>query len=68
MNDLEKANALLTNKKFRLNDISKGTGISLDSLKSYSAGRIKLENVAWKTVYKLAEYYDRIFDVNSSRK
>lgn len=62
MNDLEKARALLESKRYRLKDIHEYTGISSNSLTSYSARRIKLENAAWKTVYKLARYYDQVTD------
>lgn len=58
MNDLEKAEALMTNKKYRLSDICKATGIPLNTLKSYSSGRSPLKTVAWERVHLLAKLYD----------
>lgn len=69
MNDLEKAMTLLESRKFRLKDIHEETGISLNSLSSYSSGRNKLKKAAWETVYKLALCYDKMNnEINSSRK
>ena len=42
--------ALLESKRFRLKDIHEEKGIPLDSLSSYFSGRVKIKNVAWKTV------------------
>lgn len=60
MNDLEKAEALMASKKYRLADICKATGIPLNTLKSYSSGRIPLKTVAWERVYLLARYYEKV--------
>ena len=68
MNDLEKAMALLESKRFRLKDIHEETGIPLNSLKSYSSRRVELKNIAWKTVYKLALCYEKMNNIDSSRK
>ena len=58
MNDLEKAIALLSNRKYKLTDISKKTGIPLITIRTYSSNHVKLKTAAWERVYKLAQLYD----------
>lgn len=59
-NDLEKAQALLANRNFKLKYISKSAEIPYETVKAYSRNPKKLETAAWKRVHELAQIYDRL--------
>lgn len=58
--DLEKAQALLANRNFKLKYISEKAEIPYVTIKAYSCNSKQLETAAWKTVHKLAQIYDRL--------
>lgn len=60
MDDLEKAQALLANRKYRLKNVSKDVDIPYATIKSYSQYPSKLRTAAWIRVNKLAQVYDRV--------
>ena len=60
MNDLDKAQKLLTAKLMPLNVISKKSKISYDTIRQYASHPEKLEKASWKKVYALALIYDEL--------
>ena len=58
MNDLEKAQKLLTAKLMPLNVISKKSRISYNTVRQYAAHSEKLEKASWSRIHKLALIYD----------
>lgn len=59
-NDLEKAQALLANRKYKLKTISEEVDIPYITIKTYSRQPDKLRTAAWIRVNKLARVYDRL--------
>lgn len=58
MNDLEKAQRLLTAKLMPLNVISNKSKISYDTIRQYASHPKKLKKASWVKVYTLALIYD----------
>lgn len=58
MNELEKAQKLLTAKLRPLNIISKKSEISYNTIRQYASHPEKLQKAAWIRVYTLALIYD----------
>lgn len=58
MNDLEKAQKLLTSKLMPLNRVAEKSRISYNTVRQYAAHSKKLENASWVRIHKLALIYD----------
>lgn len=59
MNDLEKASAVIAEKKFSFDDMSQASGASVPTLKAYRANPDKLKSAKWEVVHKLADMYGK---------
>lgn len=60
MNDLEKAQALLFNRKIKLKNIADSTGIPYPTIRSYIVNPNKMKTAAWITIYTLAQLYEEV--------
>lgn len=60
MNDVEKAQKLLTDSVINRAQISRQTGISQVALSNYATGKRDLKRAPWINVHKLAKLYDAI--------
>lgn len=60
MNDLEKAQKVIVNKMGTLKNISEQVKIPYPTLRNYVKEPKKMENAAWKNVYKIARVYDKL--------
>lgn len=58
MNELEKAQKLLTSKLMPLNRVAEKSRISYNTVRQYAAHSEKLQKAAWIRVYTLALIYD----------
>ena len=67
-NDLEKAQALLANRNFKLKYVCEKAEIPYVTIKAYSCNPKKLETAAWKRVHKLAKIYDRLMSAGMQPK
>ncbi|QIA88607.1 type I-E CRISPR-associated protein Cse1/CasA [Lactobacillus johnsonii] len=68
MNGLDKAKALISNRKVKLKDISKKTGIAYPTIRAYSVNPDKLKNAAWKSITALSNLYDELDDKHKIQK
>lgn len=59
MNDLEKASAVIAEKKFSFDDMSQASGASVPTLKAYRANPDKLKSAKWEVAHKLACMYGK---------
>ncbi|MDC2827638.1 hypothetical protein [Limosilactobacillus mucosae] len=59
MNDLQKASAVIAEKKFSFDDMSQASGASVPTLKAYRANPDKLKSAKWEVVHKLADMYGK---------
>lgn len=59
MNDLEKAKAVIAEKKYSFDDMSQASGASVPTLKAYRANPDKLKSAKWEVVHKLADMYGK---------
>lgn len=59
MNDLQKAQAVVTDKNNSFAKLEKASGASIPTLKAYRADPDKLETARWITVNKLASIYNK---------
>ena len=59
MNDLQKASAVIAEKKFSFDDMSQASGASVPTLKAYRANPDKLKSAKWEVVHKLADMYSK---------
>lgn len=59
MNELEKAQAVVTDKNNSFAKLKKGSGVPIPTLKAYRADPEKLRTAKWITVHKLASMYEK---------
>lgn len=59
MNDLEKAKAVIAEKKYSFDAMSQASGASVPTLKAYRANPDKLKSAKWEVVHKLADMYGK---------
>lgn len=60
MNDLQKAQSLIFNRKIRLKTISQMTGIAYPTIRSYVVNPDKMRTAAWERINSLAHLYDKL--------
>lgn len=59
MNDLQKACAVIAEKKFSFETMQEASGASVPTLKAYRANPDKLKSAKWEVVHKLADMYGK---------
>ena len=59
MNDFEKAQSVMIEKKYTFDDMSQASGASVPTLKAYRANPEKLKSAKWEVVHKLADMYGK---------
>lgn len=59
MNDFEKAQSVMIEKKYTFDDMSQASGASVPTLKAYRANPDKMKSAKWEVVHKLADMYDK---------
>lgn len=59
MNDFEKAQSVMIEKKYTFDDMSQASGASIPTLKAYRANPEKLKSAKWEVVHKLADMYGK---------
>lgn len=59
MNDLEKAKAVIAEKKYSFDAMSQASGASIPTLKAYRANPDKMKSAKWEVVHKLADMYGK---------
>lgn len=59
MNDFEKAQSVMIEKKYTFDDMSQASGASVPTLKTYRANPEKLKSAKWEVVHKLAGMYGK---------
>lgn len=59
MNDLEKAKAVIAEKKYSFDAMSQASGASIPTLKAYRANPDKMKSAKWEAVHKLADMYGK---------
>lgn len=57
MTELDKAQAVVTDKNNSFAELKKVSGASIPTLKAYRADPEKLRSARWSTVHKLASMY-----------
>lgn len=59
MNDFQKAQSVMIEKKYTFDAMSQASGASVPTLKAYRANPDKLKSAKWEVVHKLAEMYGK---------
>lgn len=59
MNDFEKAQSVMIEKKYTFEAMSQASGASVPTLKAYRANPDKLKSAKWEVVHKLADMYGK---------
>ena len=59
MNDFEKAQSVMIEKKYTFDDMSQASGASVPTLKAYRANPDKMKSAKWEVVHKLADMYGK---------
>ena len=59
MNDFEKAQSVMIEKKYTFEAMSQASGASIPTLKAYRANPDKLKSAKWEVVHKLADMYGK---------
>lgn len=59
MNDFEKAQSVMIEKKYAFDAMSQASGASIPTLKAYRASPDKLKSAKWEVVHKLADMYGK---------
>lgn len=59
MNDLQKAKAVIAEKKYSFETMQEASGASVPTLKAYRANPDKLKSAKWEVVHKLADMYGK---------
>lgn len=59
MNDLQKAKAVIAEKKYSFEAMQEASGASIPTLKAYRANPDKLKSAKWEVVHKLADMYGK---------
>lgn len=59
MNDFEKAQSVMIEKKYTFDDMSQASGASIPTLKAYRANPDKMKSAKWEVVHKLADMYGK---------
>lgn len=60
MNDLQKAQKLIFDRKVQLKSISQKTGIAYPTIRSYVVNPDKMRTAAWERINALALLYDEL--------
>lgn len=59
MNDFQKAQSVMIEKKYTFDAMSQASGASIPTLKAYRANPDKLKSAKWEVVHKLADMYGK---------
>ena len=59
MNDFQKAQSVMIEKKYTFDAMSQASGASIPTLKAYRANSEKLKSAKWEVVHKLADMYGK---------
>ncbi|MBA1394674.1 XRE family transcriptional regulator, partial [Lactobacillus sp. XV13L] len=59
MNDLQKAQAFLNSRNFKIEQLAKQIGCSSRQISKYISGEAKLEGAKWSIIQQLAHLYDQ---------
>lgn len=59
MNDFQKAQSVMIEKKYTFDDMSQASGASVPTLKAYRSNPEKLKSAKWEVVHKLADMYGK---------
>lgn len=59
MNDFQKAQSVMIEKKYTFDAMSQASGASIPTLKAYRANPKKLKSAKWEVVHKLADMYGK---------
>ncbi|MEK1326851.1 hypothetical protein HCY71_07235 [Limosilactobacillus fermentum] len=59
MNDFEKAQSVMIEKKYTFEAMSQASGASIPTLKAYRSNPDKLKSAKWEVVHKLADMYGK---------
>lgn len=60
MNELEKAKAVLVDKRISLKDLSKISGVGYQTMKNYRMNNTRLDRASWQTIHNMAQTYERL--------